>query len=730
MSLTTVSNIQASLSCGRPHCECGRLRGDSLTTHCPAHDDGRTSLSVTGNGGRLLVKCHAGCSQEAVIDALKSRDLWPKAERTPVPEAQPSRRRTAAPRREVAAYDYRDEDGALLYQVLRMEPKGFSQRAPDPAEPNGWRYRLDGVRRVLFRLPELLASGDALVFIAEGEKDANRLISEGLIATTNAGGAGKWQEEYTHILRGRDVAILPDNDEQGRAHAQKVASALQGTAKSIRIVELPDLPPKGDVSDWLESGRAIDDLLALASAAPPWASEEDKGAEKPPGALSELALATAWANQARDEFLYIEGDQWWRYEAGLWHYSSLEAVQAEVQRFLTQMKKSNDKIHVTRARVQNVVFLSKSLLGPLPLTVFDNHPEWIPLRNGVFDIAACAMLQHGPERRLTHLAPYDYDADARCPRWETFLQEVMLTTDGHPHSEWINIVQEWFGYCLIPDTSAQAAMFWVGEGQNGKGTATRVLEQLVGRDYCMAIPIEQLHDPYYRAALHGKLVGLVNEPDPRAIQKNGTFFKALTGGDTIDARRPTEKVFSFTPQCRLIISCNDLPATRDVSKGYFRRIILIEWRYNVPNANRSNGLDDILRAELPGIFNWAVIGLRRWMARSRAFDIPSDSVQLLDEYRMGEDTLARFLDEETARDAGGFATSKILYGAYVQWCKQFGERHDTMASVGRRLAKMGLARTTRRIGASTAKGWEGIVLNAAEESETGPGLPGNVTPAT
>nr|MDQ3820087.1 AAA family ATPase [Acidobacteriota bacterium] len=114
------------------------------------------------------------------------------------------------------------------------------------------------------------------VFIVEGEKDCDYLASLGLLATTNAGGAGKWRNEYNEALRDRHVIILPDNDDPGRKHAQTVASSLYGIAKSVRILELPDLPPKGDVSDWLDGGRTLEQLKTLANDAPLWKPESSQ----------------------------------------------------------------------------------------------------------------------------------------------------------------------------------------------------------------------------------------------------------------------------------------------------------------------------------------------------------------------------------------------------------------------------------------------------------------------
>ena len=164
-----------------------------------------------------------------------------------------------------AAYDYCDEAGALVFQVLRYEPKTFRQRRP---EGSGWSWSVKGVRVLPYRLPELLADPAATVFLVEGEKDADRLASLGLVATCNAGGAGKWKKEHSEFLRSRRVVVLPDNDSAGAKHAQQVERSLRGIAAEVQTLVLPNLPDKGDVSDWLDAGGTAEELVALASTDP------------------------------------------------------------------------------------------------------------------------------------------------------------------------------------------------------------------------------------------------------------------------------------------------------------------------------------------------------------------------------------------------------------------------------------------------------------------------------
>lgn len=157
-----------------------------------------------------------------------------------------------------AVYDYADENGEILFQVVRKEGRKFRQRRPDGT------WSVKGVRQVPYRLPELIAaSPDTPVFVAEGEKDVDNVRALGLVATCNAGGAGKWRPHHAKFLQGRDVVILPDNDEAGRKHAEQVRESLAGIARSVRMLELPDLPAKGDVSDWIVSGGTRDALMAL-----------------------------------------------------------------------------------------------------------------------------------------------------------------------------------------------------------------------------------------------------------------------------------------------------------------------------------------------------------------------------------------------------------------------------------------------------------------------------------
>lgn len=250
-----------------------RKSGRNYIGCCPAHEDAHESLSFRDAERGLLVKCHAGCSVSAIAAArgLRVADLF-----------HDSATNGAGPRaRIVATYDYVDERGELLYQVMRFDPKGFRQRRPDGR--GGWAWNLDGVRRALYRLPDLAEA--RTVYVVEGERDADNLAALGLIATTNAGGAGKWGDGLTRALvdaRVEHVVILPDADAAGERHALDVGRACLAAGLAVKVVRLPGLPAKGDVSDYLAAGHSRAELEALVAAAPEVGAADVAEIDAPP----------------------------------------------------------------------------------------------------------------------------------------------------------------------------------------------------------------------------------------------------------------------------------------------------------------------------------------------------------------------------------------------------------------------------------------------------------------
>lgn len=237
-----------------------RQHGGYWMARCPAHDDNTASMSVArGTEQPVVFKCHAGCDRDLILDALglSLQDVSkPAEERRQFAEWTPHGDA-------IAVYDYTDEAGALLFQVLRTARKQFPQRKPDRSAKSGWSWKLNGVRRVPYRLPKILAAirDGKTIYITEGEKDVHAIEAAGGVATCNPGGAGKWVKDYARLFRDADVIIVQDKDDPGRTHGAQVAASLDGTAASVVIVEAVT---GKDAADHLAAGYGLDEFVPAA----------------------------------------------------------------------------------------------------------------------------------------------------------------------------------------------------------------------------------------------------------------------------------------------------------------------------------------------------------------------------------------------------------------------------------------------------------------------------------
>jgi putative DNA primase/helicase len=418
---------------------------------------------------------------------------------------------------------------------------------------------------------------------------------------------------------------------------------------------------------------------------------------------SEKALGHRFAREMNGRYLTTDGGAWWRYQDGIWRGVDRHHVLSLVERFLEPVAVGNQY-----ARLIEAVTKIGGLRMHVPLHRLNAHPEWIALQNGVLDVKEKRWIDHAPTNLLTTQLPFAYNPDALCPRWRRFLNEVLVDVNGQTSMELIRLIQEWYGYCLIPDASAQTSMWWLGGGANGKGVATKVLEELVGNDQRVGVDIEQLHEPYHRASLYGKLLGIVGEIPLRAMIKNGARFKELVSGDTISARSPGKDVFSFTPYLRLLCTANELPRTFDRSAGYFRRLKLVVFRKNLPPEQQNPYLADELRRELPGIFNWSLEGLYRFFGQEGKFSTTPDADLALADYRHEEDPVARYVEDWCSKDPEATAPFTELWGCFRRWCKTNGEAFDTSVSFSRSLSRLGYESATSREGGRTLKVRKGL----------------------
>lgn len=259
-----------------------RKSGAGWKALCPAHADRNPSLTITERDGHVLFKCWAGCPQDAVLDALRGRGLWP--ERQASSTGTLNGHVPAAPRALETRFEYYDDAGALVALHKRVDLPGGDKRmawllADGTPSRDG---QVKAEHLPLYRLADLLkAPADSWVLVVEGEKAADAAQARGFVAVSLAGGASQPRfGAALDRLRGRRVALWPDHDDAGRGLMRRVFAALRDKAGEVRWLEVPNLPEKGDAADFFGGGRTADELRqviemarpASAAAAPPVAT--------------------------------------------------------------------------------------------------------------------------------------------------------------------------------------------------------------------------------------------------------------------------------------------------------------------------------------------------------------------------------------------------------------------------------------------------------------------------
>ena len=255
---------------------------------CPVHGDKSPSLEFhEADDASVVVQCRSQkCSFKAIAAALG------------LPESAffPPRRPAADMPSKITPYSYIDEQGNELSQSVRKDlsngKKTFYQRHRGP--DGEWINNAEGVRLVLYGLPELRAANQGEpVWAVAGEKCVAIMRGHGFVATTNIGGEGHWTAEDSEFLRGRDVVVFPDADEVGHKHGQQVAAALQGIARSVRVVDVLGLPLKGDCEQYFSAGHTAEELRELAANTKEWTPQASTAlAETAPEEPEDFALDT------------------------------------------------------------------------------------------------------------------------------------------------------------------------------------------------------------------------------------------------------------------------------------------------------------------------------------------------------------------------------------------------------------------------------------------------------
>lgn len=612
-----------------------------------------------------------------------------------------------------ATYDYYDEGGVLLYQVVRKAGKKFQQRRPDGA--GGWVWKVGKeVRRVLYRLPELLAAPlDETIVIVEGEKDVATLVSRGIVATTNAQGAGKWNgvaDLARKVFAGRKVVVIADADEPGRKHAKEILLSLTGIAESIEALE----PTKGkDVTDHIAAGGTYDELIPLDTGEKKPDPELPQGGPAsipPPDLLTNGAIPMApykfkvgdHAELAdrlllllrNDNRIAITGD-----EQSVFGYDPdrglFTRIQEEEQsRIIQSMSGSPVKGKSRPLGIRSVDVNGTQKLSYDKSAVpgfFSDAPAGLAFLNGFvgFSEAGAVLVPHSPDNRARFGYSFPYAPEAPCPMWLNFLSEIFRDDDDRDQK--IAVLQEHIGASLAGlATTFQRCIVCIGEGDEGKSTFAKIVASAFPPGSIEAIPPQEWGQEYRRALLAGKLLNTVAElPESDIISSES--FKAVVSGDSITGRPIRQAPFTFKPRAGHLFLANRLPGTPDQTRGFWRRFIVIRFNRSFTGDAARDPLiaEKIVAAEQGSLVSWALQGAVRLIAQ-KSHTLPASHERELATWRKSADQVAAFIEDKVTFVPTRGTAGMEAYAAYRDWADANGHRAISSSKFSGRLRELGI----------------------------------------
>ena len=323
-----------------------------------------------------------------------------------------------------------------------------------------------------------------------------------------------------------------------------------------------------------------------------------------------------------------------------------------------------------RSRIEASINLAKS-----ELEISDSGENWdaksylLGVENGVVDLKTGQLRDGHPSDRISLHANVAFDPQSECPRWERFMEEIF-----QGNRELIQYVQRAIGYSLTGDTTEHMMFIAYGTGANGKSVMLRVLADLWG-GYAKVTPVSTL-DTGYKSAISNDVAALANRrliwasETEQTSMLNEAKVKQLVHGDEITARHLYQEFFTFTPIGKIWLTVNDLPTVRDSSHGMWRSIHVIPFRAQFDGDKADPQLTESLKAELPGILNWAVKGCLEW--QQKGLEPPTQVSDATSEYREENDVLADFIATQCELAEDKSETAGPLYKAYGQWAQQRG----------------------------------------------------------
>lgn len=397
---------------------------------------------------------------------------------------------------------------------------------------------------------------------------------------------------------------------------------------------------------------------------------------------------------AAEVHAFYGAGSYFRYEGGVYRDSEDLWAAAKAREFMlpryASMQAINDTVGQWRMLIQK------------PVREINSNAFIINVQNGLYNVLDDSFKAHTPDYISTVQIGASYEPGAVCPRFMEFLHSIL-------HDEEIPLMQEIFGYLLIPVNKAQKSFVFVGAPNAGKSTLLSVAQEiLLGAENVSNVPWQSLGDRFNKAELFGKLANIFADLPSRSIDDNG-MFKALTGEDFITAERKNKDPFSFRPYARLLFSCNEIPRNYgDRSDGFYRRLLIVRFDHSIPKAQRDPNLREKLFVEKNGILMWAVEGLKRLIASGYAFTETKATRAELQRYKVESNSVLLFVEECCVVEESAECAREELFQSYREYCNKNGLKPMSQANFNKDVESIdpSISRKTDRLGKRRV--WRGL----------------------
>lgn len=400
---------------------------------------------------------------------------------------------------------------------------------------------------------------------------------------------------------------------------------------------------------------------------------------------------------------------WHRYTAGYW-----QPLTRGISGDVIRMVKSKRFLGVkpSKTKCQSVEWFCQQELGLEDESVVDNEPDYLNLKNGLFNLKTNKLEKHLRSKYITCQAAFSHDEGATAPTFLKWLKSMLVTPDGKPDTQLYYLVLEAMGYTLTADMSHRVSFWLVGPTGSGKSTLINIMIALM-QDYHVVIDLNELGTNRFMLSMAaGKRLITFGESNANLKLADG-LYKTLVSNDAIVADVKNHDPITFKPQAKIWWGMNNLPYVADRSGAVDSRVIILPFRRQIPREQWDLTLEDrIKRDELPGVFNLALVGLQRLRHAGHFTKVEQVEAEK-NEYQQSNDIYATFLADDEWCKPDGKTPPTPLYRAFAAWARENGINHYvTSVTIKREWLRLGLKYTH-----SGSRFYEGIGLTEYAKSK-------------